>query len=494
MTDIFISYSRKDIAFARLLHEALKESSFETWIDWQDIPPSTDWLSEVYTAIEQADTFIFILSSASTLSEVCQLEIEHARKNNKRLIPIVINEVDPTQVHPALAALNWIFSRTEDEFQPAIQSLVTAIQTDYEWAKAHTRLQMRALEWERAGNDKSFLLRGADLSQAENWIAVAAEKIPEPTLLQARYLQASRQEETQRQQEQLQLEQKLRQRQRFALWVVGVGLIVAVVLGFLAWMQRNEAVQQSNIRATAESNAIAEAHSRATAESKAVAEAHSRATAEVLAVNEANVRATAQAVAEEQRNTAQAGLISALAMGRSNDHYDLALLLAGAAYQKLDTFESRRGLFQVLIANPDLQYFLYGHADTVYDLAFSPDGSRIASASADGTFILWDAVQRAPVLDPISVDGNAVISVAFSPDSKLLATGHCTKPNPQTGCDEGKVFLWDAADGQQLGEMAGTLLGSPLSIAFSHNGKLLAAGDLSGQIHLWDLSSFQRVG
>ena len=48
MADVFISYSRKDIAFARILHKALKDNAFETWIDWQDIPPSTDWLAEVY--------------------------------------------------------------------------------------------------------------------------------------------------------------------------------------------------------------------------------------------------------------------------------------------------------------------------------------------------------------------------------------------------------------------------------------------------------------
>ena len=47
MTDVFISYSRKDIAFARLLHEALIENELETWIDWQDIPPIANWLMEV---------------------------------------------------------------------------------------------------------------------------------------------------------------------------------------------------------------------------------------------------------------------------------------------------------------------------------------------------------------------------------------------------------------------------------------------------------------
>ena len=50
MTDVFISYSRKDIAFARLLHQALVDNDLETRIDWQDIPPSADWLAEIYKA------------------------------------------------------------------------------------------------------------------------------------------------------------------------------------------------------------------------------------------------------------------------------------------------------------------------------------------------------------------------------------------------------------------------------------------------------------
>ena len=68
MTDVFISYSRKDIAFARLLHEALVENDLETWIVWQDIPPSADWLAEVYEAIEAADAFVFVISNTSLIS------------------------------------------------------------------------------------------------------------------------------------------------------------------------------------------------------------------------------------------------------------------------------------------------------------------------------------------------------------------------------------------------------------------------------------------
>ena len=193
MSDIFISYSRKDIAYARLLHKALKQNDLETWVDWQDIPPSTEWLKEVFTAIEEANTFIFIISASSVISDICQKEIDHARQNNKRIIPIVIDDVEPAKVHPALSTINWIFSRTKDELQPSIEKLIEAIQTDYGWVKAHTRLQIRALEWEQADKDKSFLLQGTDLAQAENWLVESVDKEQEPTMQQTRYIQASRQ-------------------------------------------------------------------------------------------------------------------------------------------------------------------------------------------------------------------------------------------------------------------------------------------------------------
>jgi hypothetical protein len=38
MADVFISYSRKDIAFRRLLYSTLKENNLETWIDWAGYP------------------------------------------------------------------------------------------------------------------------------------------------------------------------------------------------------------------------------------------------------------------------------------------------------------------------------------------------------------------------------------------------------------------------------------------------------------------------
>ena len=58
MADVFISYSRKDIEFAQRIHHELEARDRQPWVDWQDIPPTAEWLDEVYAGIQEADTFL----------------------------------------------------------------------------------------------------------------------------------------------------------------------------------------------------------------------------------------------------------------------------------------------------------------------------------------------------------------------------------------------------------------------------------------------------
>jgi len=109
MAKAFVSYSRKDIEFAKHLTGELQKSEMDFWIDWEGIPPTVDWWKEIQKGIEEADVFLFLMSPDSAKSEVCGQEIETAIKNGKRLIPLVVREIAWSDTPPHLEHLNYIF-------------------------------------------------------------------------------------------------------------------------------------------------------------------------------------------------------------------------------------------------------------------------------------------------------------------------------------------------------------------------------------------------
>lgn len=193
MAKVFISYSRKDIESAKNLTAELQKEGLDFWIDWEGIPPTVDWWNEIEKGIEEADVFLFLISPDSAKSKICGQEIDCAVKNGKRLIPIVVRDIKGDETPKQLSHLNWIFFRENDDFEASKQKLMTAIQTDYEWAATHRRLQVKALEWERRNHDSSLLLRGRDLQDAEMQLATNTSKEPHPTDLQRDYVFKSRQ-------------------------------------------------------------------------------------------------------------------------------------------------------------------------------------------------------------------------------------------------------------------------------------------------------------
>jgi len=230
---IFISYSRADAPFTRRLHEGLLARQRETWVDWEGIPPTADWMREIEAAIDGAQAFAFVLSPDSLASAVCAREVAHAVAQNKRILPIVHRDCGDVPVPAALAKLNWIFLRAGDDFDAALDVLLAAIDTDLDWVQAHTRLLVRAREWEGKAYDASLALRGADLKAAEQWLALGPTKTPPPTALQTRLVIESRRQATKR---------------RFqVLGGVAVALVVAAVLGTLSLFERRQAAHQEAI-------------------------------------------------------------------------------------------------------------------------------------------------------------------------------------------------------------------------------------------------------
>src|SRR6202035_5418696 len=75
---IFISYSRKDMAFADRLDAALKARGFEPLIDREEIYAFEDWWERIQNLIGQAGTVVFVLSPDAVTSGVALKEIAHA--------------------------------------------------------------------------------------------------------------------------------------------------------------------------------------------------------------------------------------------------------------------------------------------------------------------------------------------------------------------------------------------------------------------------------
>lgn len=224
MASVFISYSRKDQEFARQLYAALEAAKRDAWVNWEGIPPSAEWLREVYAGIENADTFLCVLSPDWLASETCQWEVAHAVASRKRIVPLVCHDIASHTVDPAVRALNWIFFRSTDDFDAAFKQLLFALDTDLDYWHLSSRLLVRARQWESGKQNTSFVLRGKELAEAERWLGEGADKQPTPTALQTRYITASRRASG--------------RRQRTWISLLSAGLIISLLLGTLAQIQR----------------------------------------------------------------------------------------------------------------------------------------------------------------------------------------------------------------------------------------------------------------
>jgi uncharacterized protein with WD repeat len=115
-----------------------------------------------------------------------------------------------------------------------------------------------------------------------------------------------------------------------------------------------------------------------------------------------------------------------------------------------------------------------GHTDVIKSLAFSPDGKFIASASFDETVKLWD-VGTGKDLATLTGHNSKVWSVAFSPDGMTIAS---------TGYS--KIKLWDTVSGKETATYS-TAADGIFSVAFSPAGRTLASGEMNGNIRMWDV-------
>lgn len=127
-------------------------------------------------------------------------------------------------------------------------------------------------------------------------------------------------------------------------------------------------------------------------------------------------------------------------------------------------------------------HVLTGHRDALYGIAFSPDGSQLATAGYDRIIQIWNTTSG-EILRTLKGHNGAVFGIAFSPDGSVLATA---------GGDS-SVKLWNTENGQRL-DTFGQPTGEQFLTAFTPDSRFILAGGTDKQVRIWRWVSGDEIG
>jgi CHASE2 domain-containing sensor protein len=187
--NVFIVYNPSDRDFARKLNSNLQIQGMTTWFDQESIEVGMDLHSEMGQGIAKAENVLFIVSTQSIKDGELPQEIVLSQSLNKRIIPVVYQSFNAA-LPDSLSQIQWIDFKHGD-FLTSFGQLIRTLASEPKHMQTHTRLLVKAREWEQADREDSFLLRGQDLAQSLTWLQTAETKDPPPSSLQRDYLQAS---------------------------------------------------------------------------------------------------------------------------------------------------------------------------------------------------------------------------------------------------------------------------------------------------------------
>ena len=327
-----------------------------------------------------------------------------------------------------------LITLNEDTVEVAHEALIREWPALREWLnqnreglRLHRRLTEAAHEWELLERDTDSLYRGSRLAQVNEW---AASNPGSLNTLERDFLSASNQQAIQEEHE-----REEQQRRELA-----------------AAKELAETQRQSSARLRTRNHIIT--------------------TVGTIALLLAILAGMFGMRSETDKRLAVSRELAVAAVNNLDVDPERSVLLALQALEQSDTQEARDALHRAVLA---LRVELaIRHTDIVEDVAYSPDGKYIATASDDGTARIWDAITGSELLH---LEAGPSSAVAFSPDGSLLATSNYEAKT---------VTIWDTLTGRSLLTSSGHTAGIN-DVAFSPDGTQIATASEDTTAKLWDV-------
>lgn len=409
-----------------------------------------------------------------------------------------------------LVRLETVRNRTWVEL--AHDRLVAPVrQNNAAWFEEHLSvLQRQTSRWLAENRAEHLLLRGDSLVQAQDWVGEHAEELlPE----ESEFLAASQdaQEKERAEQQLAEAARRSKSQRRFIIFIT-LALLAAVVFGINSALQTVRANSQANLERTARADANTQATAAhyaqvtsgvllQTAEAGSTVQAEqalaARATGQYAEIQKATAEAAstlAVANAAEARTQADLAFSRQLAAQGNSllaSQPELAANLAAESYALAPAWENKSLLLEIVQRQEQQSVQPFGPPlpeesgalNTISAFAISPDGKRLAWGTLAGDVTIWNYQEHnyEPGWDSVRLHSGNVLSLAFSPDGALLASG---------GIRERQLYITNLETRERIASLEP--INQTRALAFHPELPLLAVAVLN-RVSLWDTNTWQPI-
>jgi len=209
-----------------------------------------------------------------------------------------------------------------------------------------------------------------------------------------------------------------------------------------------------------------------------------------IAVGAAILASNSRQDAIRERDTAESLRLAAESPRYLDDQYDLALLLSVEARKRSDSMNVRASQLTALMQNPNLINYFHGHTAPVTSIAFSHDTKLLATGDRAGNLFVWDIENRSERYRIETGHVAPIMDIAFSADDSKLVTLSYHLGNAMEDAELGQVMVWNVSTKERIIHMDDATLAF-VKGTVSSDGKYLALLNEQNETVVWDVQHNQ---